>query len=114
MESTILRIYMPVSAKVKSTELSFWQRLLNGSLASFLLGKAKEFGIEQSLTQRISVGYLKGKRLVTDFGEVIPPDLPQCVEMIDTEEKLRSFFEKYKSHLEGCRVVLFKTAQLIN
>lgn len=112
MDSTILRIYMPVKAQRKG-KLPFFQKLFFSSLAGYLLKEAKAFGIEQSILQRVFGGYLKDRKLVFDQSEVIPPDLPQCVELIDQEKKLRSFIEKYHDQLEGCRVVLFKTAELL-
>ena len=113
MDSTIMRIYMTASARAKTNELSTWQRIFNSSLSSFTIKKAKESGIEQAIIQKIPGGYLKGKKLAFDMVEVIPPDLPQCVELIDSESKLRSFFEKFKDNFQGCKVVLFKTAELI-
>lgn len=112
MDSTILRIYMSVRAQRKGN-LSFLQKLLSSSLAGYLLKEAKAFGIEQSISQRVFGGYLKDRKLVFEQTEVVPPDLPQCVELIDQEKKLRSFVEKYQDQLEGCRVVLFKTAELL-
>lgn len=113
MDSTILRIYMPISARRRG-RLSLWQKLFQSSLASFLLKQAKEFGIEQTIYQRILGGYLKGKKLVFDAVEAVPSDLPQCVELVDNEEKLKSFVVKFKDQLLGCRVVLFQGAQLLS
>lgn len=114
MENTIMRIYMTVSEKARPESLTFWQRVLNGSLASFLLKKAKEEGIEQAICQRVSAGYLKGKNIAFDLVETIPPDLPQCVELVDSEQNLRNFFERHKEDLRQCRVAIFKTAELMN
>ncbi|MGE3682645.1 MAG: DUF190 domain-containing protein [Bdellovibrionales bacterium] len=113
MNSTILRIYMPVKARGKG-KLSIFQKLFSSSLVGYLLKEAKAFGTEQSIFQRVFGGYLKDRKLVFDQAEIAPPDLPQCVELIDQETKLRSFVEKYRDQLEGCRVVLFKTAELLS
>lgn len=112
MEIKVLRIYMPFAAKAKE-DLSFWQKIFNPSLASYLLKRSKEFGIEQAIFQRVMGGYLKGKKIAFEQAEVNSPDLPQCIELIDGEEKLRSFVEKFKNQLTDCRVVLFQSAQLI-
>lgn len=101
---------MPISAKPKG--LTFWQKLWKGSLSWYLAQKAKEFGIEQAIIQRISGGYLKGNKLVSNISESIPDDFPSCLEMIDTEEKLRSFVLKFKDQIEGCRVLLFRSMPL--
>ena len=112
MDSTILRIYMQVRAQRKG-KLPFFQKLFSSSLAGFLLKESKAFGIEQSILQRIFGGYLKDRKLVFEQAEIIPPDFPLCVELIDQEKKLRSFAEKYRDQLEDCRVVLFNTAELL-
>ncbi len=112
MKTNILRIYMPVSAKVKG-QLSLWKKIFNSSLANYLLKQAKEFGIEQTVYQRIAGGYLHGKKLVFDQVEVVSDDLPHCVELIDDENKLKSFVERFKGQLDECRVVLFQGATLV-
>ena len=112
MGSTILRIYMPSRARRKG-KLTLWQKLIAGSLGGYLLKEAKSFGIEQSVYQQIYGGYLKGQRLVFQQAEYTPPELPQCVELIDEEKKLRAFVSKYGDQLEGCRVVLFQTAEIL-
>jgi PII-like signaling protein len=112
MDSTILRIYMPVRAKRKG-KLTFWQKFSGASLSSYLLNEAKSFGIEQAIFQRSSGGYLKGQKLVFDLSEVAPLDLPQVVELVDKEDRLRAFIAKFKDHVTECKVVLFKTSELI-
>jgi len=107
----ILRIYMRSASKVKG-ELSFWRRLFGADLSWYLVKQAKEKGVEQAIALRASVGYLKGKKIAVDGVEVIPPDLPVCVELIDSEEKLRSFTSEFKPQLEECKVVLFEGAVL--
>lgn len=114
MQSTILRIYMKASAKVKDAHLSFWQRIFNGLLGSYLLRKAKDFGLQQALLQKLSAGYLNGNRLIFDVSEVAPPDLPLCLEIIDTESNLQKFIQKNKKHLSECRVVIFQAAEWVN
>ena len=111
MKTRILRIYMRTAAKVKG-ELSFWKRIFQNDLSWYLVKKAKESGIEQAIAQRATAGYLKGKKIAVDGVEVIPPDLPVCVELVDSEEKLRSFISSVKNQLEECRVVLFEGAVL--
>ena len=110
---SILRIYMPVSAKRKGP-CTFWQRLFSDSLANYLLKQAKVFGIQQSVYQRVMAGYLKGKKLAFDVGEVVPDYLPQIVELIDREENLKSFVNKYKDQLSDCKAVLFQGATLLD
>ena len=113
MELTILRIYMPLRAKW-SGHLSRWQRLMNSSLSYHLLKQANLFGIEQGICHRVSAGYLDGKKLLFEGAEISPPDLPQCVELIDKEGSLIEFYNKYKEELKQCHVVLFTGTKLLN
>ena len=112
MNTTILRFYMPIAAKVKHPQ-TFWQKIFGASLAGFLVKKAKEDGIKQAVFQKIDAGYLNGERLVFDQIEAVPPSLPVCVELIDEERKLRDFVEKVKNELSDCRAVLFQGAQIL-
>ena len=112
MDSTILRIYMPIRAKRKG-KLTFWQKFSGASLSTYLLNEAKSFGIEQAIFQRSSGGYLNGQKLVFDISEIAPLDLPQVVELVDKEDRLREFVEKFKNQITDCRVVLFKTSEVV-
>ena len=112
MASKILRIYLPISAKVKG-ERSFWQKLFGSSLGGHLAKEAKAFGIEQALIQRTFAGYLKGQNLAYDISEVTPENFPQCIELLDSEERLRAFIDKERLQLLGCRAYLFQTAELV-
>ena len=112
-EKAILRIYMPMSAQFSGPR-TFWQKLFGPSLGGFLVKKAKEFGIEQAILQRIMGGYLKGRKLAFEQGEIIPPDLPQCVELIDHENKLKQFLEAYREQITNCRVILLHAIEINN
>lgn len=112
MDATVLRIYMPIKARRKG-KLTIWQKISSSSLAGYLLKEAKAFGVEQAVYHRAIGGYLKGKKLVFDLAEVVSPDLPQVVELIDQETRLRAFVDKYRDQLGDCRVMLFKTAELV-
>lgn len=113
MDTAILRIYMPQAAKVNDENAGFFKKLLKQSLSSFLLKKAHEEGIEQSMFYRAISGYLKGKPLVSDMSEVPPASLPFCVEMIDHEPKLTSFVARNRKFLEDCRVIIYKATDII-
>ncbi len=112
MDSTLLRIYMPIRAKRKG-KLTFWQKF-SPSLSGFLLKEAKASGIEQAIYQRSAGGYLKNKKLVFDLSEMPPSDLPEVVELIDKEDRLREFIAKFKSQITDFRVVIFKTSEVVN
>ena len=114
IEMKALRIYMPLSAKVPRHKLTFWKWIFEPSLSPYILRQAKQFGIEQAVSLRVTAGYLKGRKLTADIGEVPPPDLPVCLELIDSEKKLISFFKEYSEELSGCRVALFVAAEFIS
>jgi PII-like signaling protein len=105
MNEAVLRIYMPISAKAPG-DPGIWKELFGSSLAQYLAREAYKFGIEQTVVQRVAAGYLKGQKLVTSMPEMITPELPQVVELIDSEEKLSSFAQKYASALMSCKVIL--------
>lgn len=106
MEQTILRIYIPLRAKWTG-EMKWTQKLLGVPLSHNLLKKAKEFGIDQAIGHHVIGGYLKGKKLIFNMGEVPSHDLPQCIELIDTPDTLKKFCEEYKNQLNECRVIIF-------
>ncbi|MBS1983217.1 MAG: hypothetical protein JST16_03515 [Bdellovibrionales bacterium] len=110
-DKAILRIYMPASAKYLGAT-GFWKRIFAPSLGGFLLKSAKEFGIEQAIFQRVFGGYLKGRKLVFEQGEIVPPDMPQCVELIGEENTLRRFKDKYNAELKDCRLMLLRATEL--
>lgn len=93
--------------------MSFWKRLWNGSLAWFLAKQAKAFGIEQVVIQKVQGGYLKGKKLFFDTSEIIPDDLPICVELLDEKDRLIEFSRKYCQDLKNCKVLLLQAIELV-
>lgn len=111
MEKSILRIYFPISAKVKAKR-SFWQKFMGMGFGDYLLKCAKEFGIEQALFQRVIGGYLKDQKLAFEQAEVNPPYYPQCLEFIDSEEKLKSFVEVFKDEISPYSIFIFKAKEL--
>jgi PII-like signaling protein len=115
MKITILRIYMPVSARAKAPiNKTFLQKLFGLPLAGFLLREAKRSGIRQALYQRVEGGYLNAEKLVFDQVEAAPPSLPACVELIDEEAKLRDFVFRMQSEMADCRVIIFQSVELLN
>lgn len=87
-------------------QLGFWQKLFSSSLAGYLVKEAKDFGIEQALFYKVEAGYLKGQKLMFDSVEARPIDFPICLELIDEKEKLDRFLDRYREHLDQCRVVI--------
>lgn len=101
----ILRIYIPNRAKV-SVGLSFWQRLWNPNLSDFVLRKAKEMGIEQAVALNVTAGYLKGKKLAYDIGEVTPKDFSVILELLDTNQNIAKYLEQFEIFFNECRVFI--------
>lgn len=98
-----LRLYFHRSEKALPTRKL--HHIFKPSLASYLLRHAAQDGIEQVLMHSVHAGYLKGKRLVHHHVETAHSHMPQCIEMIDRESKLRSFLRHHASHLTGVRAV---------
>ena len=103
---TVLRLYFHYGARTRKQ--GFFAKFRAPSLGTDLLTKAKDFGIEQVILHRVSAGFLKGDILRKDIFEVPPDRLPQCIELIDQEEKLRLFLETYPLSPEEVRVVLLR------
>lgn len=109
---TALRLYFHFGARVKRER--FWHNLTAPTLFSHLAARAKAFGIEQVVIHRVSGGFLKGDALSYDHHEVPPHKLPQCLELIDQEEKLRRFVDEHRPELKEVRVVLLRCEELLN
>lgn len=102
----ILRLYFS-AAQTKRTH-GWWRRLAPQSLGEYLLREAKKSGIEQALLHRVIGGYLKGHALAMDTGEIPSPRLPQCLELVGTEDSLQSFLQKNQEHLKDVRSVFLR------
>lgn len=108
-----LRIYMETAAKVKYG-LNFWTKLMNPSLANFLLKEAKKAGVLQAVCLNVRSGFLKGKTLTCFVGEYIPGDFPTVIELIDEEDRLLQFYNSIKFQLRDEVVVLQDFEQIKN
>lgn len=106
-----LRLYFPLSAKAKPTRL--WHRFVAPSLASHLLDQASQAGIQQVVMHKVTAGYLPGDRLQQHVSDTPPNRLPQCLELIDQEGRLRAFLQVHSDHLAEVRVVLHPCTALI-
>jgi H+/Cl- antiporter ClcA/PII-like signaling protein len=108
---TILRCYFNLHAKIQHT--GFWKNLTAPPLGPYLVNKANEYGIEQAVLHRVTSGFLKGHRPSHDMGETPPPRLPQCLELMDTEEKLHGFVAKYKHAFAGVKIIMLKADAIV-
>ena len=106
-----LRLYFYYGAKVRGK--TFWQKLMAPSLGSKLAARAKELEISQAILHRVSAGYLKGDPLTFDGTEVPPHKLPQCLELVDEESKLRDFLSANAELLRGVRATLVRCSDPI-
>ncbi len=102
-ELTVLRLYF--SAHQMRRADSWWKKLAPQRLGEFLLRQAKASGIEQALLHRVIGGYLHGHDLAMDTGEIPPARLPQCLELVGTEESLQAFLRDNGPHLDKVRKV---------
>jgi PII-like signaling protein len=103
---SVLRLYFSASEMRRAN--SWWNRLAPQSLGAYLLGQAKEHGIEQALLHRVIGGYLNNQELAMDTGEIPPARLPQCLELVGDEEDLQSFLKHNRDHLGRVRTVFLR------
>ncbi len=108
---TVLRLYFHSGVRVPKK--TFWQKLTAPSLTYYLAARAKDFGIEQVVVHGVSVGFLKGDPLHHDHHEFPHHKLPQCLELIDQEDKLRCFLDEHIDELKQVRVVLLRCEELL-
>ncbi|WP_315874784.1 DUF190 domain-containing protein [Thermocoleostomius sinensis] len=107
---TALRLYFHHGARLYGK--TRWRRLTSPHLHWHLPRLAKEFGIQQVVLHRVHMGYLKGDELHHNHHEVTPHRLPQCLELIDQEAKLREFVEVHHADLKHVRIVLIRGEDL--
>jgi H+/Cl- antiporter ClcA/PII-like signaling protein len=107
---TALRLYFHHGAKVHGK--TRWHHLTAPQLHWHLPRLAKDFGIEQVVLHRVHMGYLRGDDLHHDHHEVTPHRLPQCLELIDHEAKLREFVAVHRADLKHVRIVLIRGEEL--
>lgn len=101
-----LRLYFPVSARATATRS--WHRLSAPALAHHLLNAARQSGIQQAILHHVQAGYLKGQRLSHHHPEVVSMRHPQCVELVDSESRLRKFLHDHAAELHKVQAVLLK------
>jgi len=103
---TILRLYF-TAAQMRHAD-SWWKKLAPQSLGDYLLRSAKKSGIEQALLHRVIGGYLKDHDLAMDTGEISPAKLPQCLELVGSEDSLQAFLKANREHLRKVRTVFLR------
>ncbi|MPT05138.1 MAG: hypothetical protein E2582_13095 [Delftia sp.] len=99
-----LRLYFPGASSAKATR--FWHRLSAPALAHHLLVAAKNAHIRQAMLHRVSSGYLPGERLSHSHAEVLDMRHPQCLELLDSEQRLRAFMHEHAGELNKVHAVL--------
>lgn len=107
-----LRLYFPSGSRAKATR--FWHRLSAPALAQHLLAVARQAKIQQALLYQIGSGYLPGERLTHHHPEVQAMRHPQCLELLDSEDRLRAFMHEHSEELRKVRAVLFVCELSIN
>ncbi len=105
-ELTILRLYFCASELHRDER--WWKRLMGQTLGAYLLQQARQAGIEQAMLHAVVGGYLKGQKLAFHHGELPPPKLPQCLELVGDEDLLHAFIEQHRPKLERARVVFLR------
>ena len=103
---TAVRLYFPIGARAKATRL--WHRLSAPALGHHLLRAAHRARIQQAVMHPVSAGYLPGDRLSHQAVEGTHLRLPQCIELIDTESRLRRFLQDHAEEIDKVQVVLYR------
>jgi len=101
-----LRLYFTHSAKVSPSKL--WHRLTRPALVTHLLHRARSAGIEQAIVHHVQEGYLAGEKVRHRHVEHVHHKLPQCLELIDVESKIKAFWEAHSRELAGVRAVFLE------
>ncbi|QOD84310.1 hypothetical protein [Chromobacterium haemolyticum] len=99
-----LRLYFPMASKAKATR--FWHRLSAPALALRLLTLAQLAKILQATLHPVSAGYLPGQRLSHSHPELTGMRHPQCLELLDSEQRLRDFMAEHAEELRKVHAVL--------
>ena len=102
---TALRLYFPLSARAKATR--FWHHLTAPALGHHLLACARRAHIQQAVIHVVQSGYLPGEKLLHRHVEGTSGRMPQCLELIDTESRLRKFLHDHADELAQVRAVLY-------
>lgn len=100
-----LRLYFPLATRTRATR--FWHRLSAPALAHHLIAVAKRSNIMQAMLHHVSRGYLPGERLSHQHPEISGMRHPQCLELVDTEERLRDFMRAHADELRKVHAVMF-------
>lgn len=101
-----LRLYFPVLTKAEASK--FWHHLAAPALAHHLLSAAKHADISQAMLHHVKLGYLPDEQLSHHYPELTAMRHPQCLELIDTEPKLRDFMRLHAKELAKVHAVLFQ------
>ncbi|HVW11467.1 MAG TPA: voltage-gated chloride channel family protein [Bryobacteraceae bacterium] len=107
---TVLRLYFRTGATARAQQ--GWRKLFAPALGPYLLQHAREAGIEQAILHRVFGGFLRDGKLTQDNSEIVPPNLPQCLELIGEEELLRAFLDLHRRVLGDVRIVLLRAEQI--
>ena len=103
---TALRLYFPLSARAKATR--FWHHLSAPALGHHLLHAARRAHIQQAVMHHVAAGYLPGDKMSHSHPETTSSRMPQCIELIDIESRLRKFLHDHAEELQKVRVVLYR------
>ncbi len=91
-QKTCLRIYHHFGEKTKN--LSFWKKLKTPNFGTQLLQQAKLHDMEQALLFNVPKGYLKHQVISEIQNEIPLKSHPQCIEIVDTQEKTELLIKK--------------------
>ncbi|MGE8258321.1 MAG: DUF190 domain-containing protein [Stenotrophomonas sp.] len=104
-----MRLYFPASSLAGAKTL--WHRVIPRRLSGYLLQAAHEEGIQQAIHHHVVAGYLRDDPLSHGYGENSPMKHPHCIELIDTEQRLRAFAARHADEFCKARVLVIHGAE---
>lgn len=102
----VLRLYFSHSARATPTH--FWHHLSPPTLSQHLLKAARRAGIHQAIVQTVVAGYLPGRSMSHHHPEAVAAHHPLCMELVDTEAKLRKFLDEHHDELRAVQVLFLR------
>lgn len=111
METKItVRIYF--ESGLKTTHISFWQKIWDNSFSTELIKRAKTANLEQAVCFNITKGYLNNQAIRWNT-EIRSPDYPQCMEITDTVVKINNFLKAQTGFLLECAALIVSNETII-
>ena len=92
----VVRIYFN-QLHLQGRRCGFWKRVTGQSAAVLLAKEALHEGITFALVTFAAAGFVRGaKHVQMNMGEVVPENLPSCLELVGSSRRIKSFLDARK------------------